>query len=167
MNLTTTLCSTPYLWFVDYDASPLLPLRLIAASSCSTNSPAHMGGYLEARAESAKWPNGSKTASDAICPKSYIIKGEGVLVSCLGMIVEQKNDKSTRIINSPLKILSIGCGSARKLILLLQLCDQSQQLRACQLCILQQLAILSGFQYYLCKNSYQKRSKDNTSRINA
>lgn len=34
--------------------SPLLPFRLITASSCSTNSPVQMGGYLLACGDSAK-----------------------------------------------------------------------------------------------------------------
>ena len=48
-----------------------VPFRLITASSCSTNSPAHIGGYLLASGDSAKWPKGFNTASDAIWANNY------------------------------------------------------------------------------------------------
>ena len=48
------------------------PLRLITASSCSTYSPAQVGGYWLASGDSAKCPNGLRTASDAMCANSYI-----------------------------------------------------------------------------------------------
>jgi hypothetical protein len=55
-----------------YHDSPLFPLRLITASSCSTNSPAHISGYLLANGDSTKWPKGFNMASDAMCAKSCI-----------------------------------------------------------------------------------------------
>lgn len=55
-----------------YQDPPLFPFRLITPSSCSTNSPAQIGGYLLARGDSAKQPKGFNTASDAMWAKSYI-----------------------------------------------------------------------------------------------
>lgn len=57
---------------VDYRGSHFCPFRLITASSFSTYSPANMGGYLLALGDSAKWPRGFKTASDAIWANNYI-----------------------------------------------------------------------------------------------
>lgn len=54
-----------------YQDSPLFPFKLITASSCSTNSPAQMGGYLRERGDSAKWPSGFNTASDAMWANNY------------------------------------------------------------------------------------------------
>lgn len=42
----------------------------MTASSCSTYSPAQMGGYLLARELSEKCPKGFSTASDAMCANS-------------------------------------------------------------------------------------------------
>lgn len=53
-----------------YQDSPF-PFKLITASSSSTNSPAQMGGYLLARGDSAKWPRGFNTASDAMWANNY------------------------------------------------------------------------------------------------
>jgi hypothetical protein len=49
---------------------------LITASSCSTNSPACIGGYLLASGDSAKWPKGFNTASDAMWANNYIRRRE-------------------------------------------------------------------------------------------
>ena len=59
-----------------YQGSPLFPFRLITASSCSTNSPAHIDGYLLASGDSAKWPKGFNTASDAMWENNYIWQKE-------------------------------------------------------------------------------------------
>ena len=60
-----------YFKVTSYQGSVLFPFRLITASSCSTNSPAHMGGYLAASGDSAKWPKGFSTASDAMCANNW------------------------------------------------------------------------------------------------
>lgn len=44
----------------------------MTASSCSTNSPEHIGGYLLATGDSAKWPKGFNTASDPMWANNYI-----------------------------------------------------------------------------------------------
>ena len=47
------------------------PFRLIAASSCLITSPAYIGGQLLASGDSAKWPKGFNTASDAMWANNY------------------------------------------------------------------------------------------------
>jgi hypothetical protein len=63
-----------FITFVNHEIAHFFPLRLITASSCSTYSPAHIGGYLFASGDSAKRPKGFRTASDAICANSYMWK---------------------------------------------------------------------------------------------
>lgn len=56
----------------DYEDSLFCPFRFITASSFSTYSPANIDGYLVACGDSAKWPRGFKTASEAIWANNYI-----------------------------------------------------------------------------------------------
>lgn len=55
-------------------SSHFFPFRLITESSCSTYSPAHIGGYFFASGDSAKRPKGFKTASDAMCANNYMLQ---------------------------------------------------------------------------------------------